>query len=637
MTRISHKKSALPHDALEFDFKGISEETKNRSNQISTLMKTLQITRNTQLLQPRLYAMDGGLQIHEATFEADAPDFFRRSRRCIRTGQQVHLRGTRYMISANPTFELRQKLLTFKEDLDEALRALSGPLNQVFQLAIADYIKNSVITMLNSFVHEEKQGKYRLEQVSYQAVRKEGQVYAQAAVDLYYGVFLQAPKLSSDAYRVLVDKRKIFDKMQEHILDEYKRGVFSSRHITRREASHPLTIAAAASHYAHFGDRKVQTVIGLPSGATELALAHATAQRLFNRQKVDVLLVPVSLHSSKDEFDGNNLQSSDLLRWMKNYQKSIHQRRVVLVDDNSSTGRTVEFVSDVLRHEQVSELDVAVSEADIIRSEIDLDNPSREKIADRSLYKYSVGVLAVSRAIKPKSDLKELYEKRKMRNCLRQRYSYEGADFPKRIIGAVYDDLLTTRTEDILSTVPDERIIRKFRKTFLSNFAPVKVYMDGKKFLSVEHAYQAMKFSSGVWSEISAADVDAINRKLESRRTQISLEDLPNLFVNPDISAGTSKIAANYLRILGYVRPDWDDVKVSIMLDLLLQKYANPEFYCQLQDTGEKYLIEGNDWDDTFWGECNGRGRNVLGRLLMEVRRFDHSSLIRMSRHFGQS
>ena len=31
-------------------------------------------------------------------------------------------------------------------------------------------------------------------------------------------------------------------------------------------------------------------------------------------------------------------------------------------------------------------------------------------------------------------------------------------------------------------------------------------------------------------------------------------------------------------------------------------------------------LIEGNDWHDTFWGVCNGIGKNWLGKILEEER-----------------
>jgi predicted NAD-dependent protein-ADP-ribosyltransferase YbiA (DUF1768 family) len=41
----------------------------------------------------------------------------------------------------------------------------------------------------------------------------------------------------------------------------------------------------------------------------------------------------------------------------------------------------------------------------------------------------------------------------------------------------------------------------------------------------------------------------------------------------------------------------------------------------RLLATGEAELIEGNTWNDTFWGVCKGEGQNWLGKILMEVRK----------------
>jgi hypothetical protein len=40
-----------------------------------------------------------------------------------------------------------------------------------------------------------------------------------------------------------------------------------------------------------------------------------------------------------------------------------------------------------------------------------------------------------------------------------------------------------------------------------------------------------------------------------------------------------------------------------------------------LLDTGNKVLKETNTWGDTYWGISNGKGKNMLGRLLMKLRK----------------
>jgi predicted NAD-dependent protein-ADP-ribosyltransferase YbiA (DUF1768 family) len=57
------------------------------------------------------------------------------------------------------------------------------------------------------------------------------------------------------------------------------------------------------------------------------------------------------------------------------------------------------------------------------------------------------------------------------------------------------------------------------------------------------------------------------------------------------------------------------------MEELLRQKFSNPVMARKLLDTDENVLVEGNDWNDTFWGVCNGKGENHLGILLMKTRK----------------
>lgn len=78
------------------------------------------------------------------------------------------------------------------------------------------------------------------------------------------------------------------------------------------------------------------------------------------------------------------------------------------------------------------------------------------------------------------------------------------------------------------------------------------------------------------------------------------------------------KIAERYRSVR---RPDWDAVKVDIMRDILRAKADQHEYVRRkLLATGDRVLIE-NSWRDDFWGWGPNRdGRNMLGRLWMEVR-----------------
>jgi len=69
------------------------------------------------------------------------------------------------------------------------------------------------------------------------------------------------------------------------------------------------------------------------------------------------------------------------------------------------------------------------------------------------------------------------------------------------------------------------------------------------------------------------------------------------------------------------IRKDWEQVKDEIMEDIVRAKFTqNEELKEKLLATGNEELVEGNTWGDIYWGVCKGRGKNMLGKILMKVR-----------------
>ncbi|MDP4224846.1 MAG: NADAR family protein [Bacteroidota bacterium] len=124
---------------------------------------------------------------------------------------------------------------------------------------------------------------------------------------------------------------------------------------------------------------------------------------------------------------------------------------------------------------------------------------------------------------------------------------------------------------------------------FLSNFWPALIVYDGIAYPTVEHAYQAQKTT---------------NEKL---RQMVSEFKTPG-----EAKRWGSKVL---------LRNDWDNVKDRVMEDLVRLKFTTiNDLKRKLVDTYNEELIEGNNWDDTYWGICRGNGQNKLGKILMQVR-----------------
>lgn len=122
----------------------------------------------------------------------------------------------------------------------------------------------------------------------------------------------------------------------------------------------------------------------------------------------------------------------------------------------------------------------------------------------------------------------------------------------------------------------------------LSNFDTTPFTYGGFTFKSSEHAFHFYK-TYGSWSrEILKADTPSLAKQLGRKCP---------------------------------MRKDWDDVKIGIMEEILFAKFnQNQHLKDLLMSTGDKYLEETNDWNDTYWGVCNGKGNNHLGKILMNIR-----------------
>lgn len=125
---------------------------------------------------------------------------------------------------------------------------------------------------------------------------------------------------------------------------------------------------------------------------------------------------------------------------------------------------------------------------------------------------------------------------------------------------------------------------------FLSNFWMAPVTYEGITYPSSEHAYQAAKSLNPAIREV---------------------------FFMLDSPAEAKSMGQQII-----MRPDWEDVRINVMRDIVTAKFEqNEDLMDLLMATKGRDLIEGNTWGDRFWGQCPlGTGRNELGKILMGIR-----------------
>ena len=125
------------------------------------------------------------------------------------------------------------------------------------------------------------------------------------------------------------------------------------------------------------------------------------------------------------------------------------------------------------------------------------------------------------------------------------------------------------------------------------NFSSFKVEWNGYLFSSVEEAYQAASFMG--------SDEELVEKIKKSH----SADEAQRIaYANRDKR-----------------REDWDDVKISIMEELLRLKIKqNPYVKKKLLQTEDYMIVEDSPKDD-FWGwGPNRNGQNNLGKLWLKLR-----------------
>lgn len=124
-----------------------------------------------------------------------------------------------------------------------------------------------------------------------------------------------------------------------------------------------------------------------------------------------------------------------------------------------------------------------------------------------------------------------------------------------------------------------------------SNFSAHGIELKGKWWRTTEHYFQAQKFAGTPHEE-----------ELRLAKTPRQVADMGRDRARP-------------------LRADWEQVKDDVMREAVRQKFRTHLDIRQiLLDTGAEEIVE-NAPSDYYWGiGADGSGKNMLGKILMEVR-----------------
>jgi len=124
-----------------------------------------------------------------------------------------------------------------------------------------------------------------------------------------------------------------------------------------------------------------------------------------------------------------------------------------------------------------------------------------------------------------------------------------------------------------------------------SNFAAYPVEIRGRVWPTSEHFFQAQKFADSQQEE--------------------AIRSVKSPMIAARMGRNRSKP----------IRPDWEQVKDDIMREAVRSKFSQHRDLREiLLATGDALIVEHTK-NDSYWGDGgDGSGKNMLGRILAEVR-----------------
>ncbi|RUP51109.1 hypothetical protein BC936DRAFT_149799 [Jimgerdemannia flammicorona] len=127
---------------------------------------------------------------------------------------------------------------------------------------------------------------------------------------------------------------------------------------------------------------------------------------------------------------------------------------------------------------------------------------------------------------------------------------------------------------------------------FFSNFYNAPIYIEGVRYDTTEHYFQAMKFPQEPDYQRAIATADG-----------------------PGKAAKLGRSRAHKLR------SDWEEIKDEVMTTAVRAKFTSHEdLRKQMLQTGNAKLVEASP-TDAYWGVgADNNGKNMLGIVLMRVR-----------------
>lgn len=342
----------------------------------------------------------GDIQLSRLSEHPILKQYYKPERYDIRA-DKISLRGSSYFAAVDETFITAENRVDYiGQELLDALRVFEQMDGQslvgedfLAYLGVLDNAKQQILTLFHAFSYNERRTGIP-ETEDYLVLREQLLQAAVRTTRSFYEASIGRPSTVPPSVN---ETQRILDDLQPYV------SAIEPRHFKLQELDHPLRIMLSAYGFA---SSKKDTVIGFASGGTQPAIVTALAAELRHNKssgEVTILSVPLSQHSGVCKEGLKPISDKDLQRSLSLMARDIKDRRVMIVDDNSSTGMTMRRGKKAVGRLSPTELQTGVCEIDpqrlLIRSRMAAEKGEvfEGVYANHSLFSQAAGVVPITR------------------------------------------------------------------------------------------------------------------------------------------------------------------------------------------------------------------------------------------------
>lgn len=314
-------------------------------------------------------SLSGGVLVPHNTLSPALSEYYNLPGNSVNLGGRLDSRGANHYAIVNPTLSANQRvdLVVSNTIAAEQILNTTAGLNKTAAdylggLGIFDRIKTNYISLFHALTYGERTNT-NPRTATYEVAKSTLHHIMLDSIRSYY-LYLLGRSNETDFLSDYKTRLEVIGPIVEYI----KQLNLPAEHFRFSEIDHPLTIMGNAYMNVKLHP-ETDTVIGLPSGGTEIAVATQLGFELFKGTKPELLLIPLSTHSGKPNTDEKR-DAQIVHTNLRGSKDSIIGKKVLVTEDNSNIGETASIISAGLQDLGAGEVSVTLAAIDPIRTAI---------------------------------------------------------------------------------------------------------------------------------------------------------------------------------------------------------------------------------------------------------------------------